>query len=332
MKTTITSMLWRGLGITLLVLLSQVQYSSGTANATLSTTACATGANYFEFQLNITNTSSASETLYINTPGTWRFNHGAGIVPTGTNTYSLTYISGTCDPILAPLFAVNGPTGYALSYTSGTRLMQSTFSNAVLGASGSAVTAPLNPGQTISAGKFRLTITNTNWVANTSVALTWVTTSGIVAYINSAQTTTALNTSTTRVLSTPCSMTTPQACSVTASTTSTNVSCFGGSNGSASVTGTGTSLSYLWSNGSTSTSISGLSAGSYSVTVTSAAGSGCSTSSSVTITQPSQLTASASAGSIACAGGSTSVTVSAAGGTAPYTGTGTFGSVAAGAE
>jgi hypothetical protein len=43
----------------------------------------------------------------------------------------------------------------------------------------------------------------------------------------------------------------------------------------------------------------------------------------------SQLVASASAGTIACNGGTTTVTVSATGGTAPYTGTGTF-TVAAG--
>ena len=51
---------------------------------------------------------------------------------------------------------------------------------------------------------------------------------------------------------------------------------------------------------------------------------GCSASNSVTVGQPAALTANASATPIACFGGSSTVTVTAAGGTAPYTGTGTY--------
>src|SRR5205823_8788620 len=47
-------------------------------------------------------------------------------------------------------------------------------------------------------------------------------------------------------------------------------------------------------------------------------------STTISITQPAALTASEAAGSIACNGGTTTVTVSASGGIAPYTGTGTF--------
>jgi hypothetical protein len=65
-----------------------------------------------------------------------------------------------------------------------------------------------------------------------------------------------------------------------------------------------------------------VSAGPYSFTVTDA--NGCTSTTSGTITQPTQLVASSSAGTIACNGGTTTVTVSAAGGTSPYTGTGTF--------
>ena len=65
-----------------------------------------------------------------------------------------------------------------------------------------------------------------------------------------------------------------------------------------------------------------VSAGAYSYTVTDA--NGCTSTTSGNITQPAVLNASASAGIIACNGGTTTVTVSATGGTAPYTGTGTF--------
>src|SRR6185436_19124704 len=60
----------------------------------------------------------------------------------------------------------------------------------------------------------------------------------------------------------------------------------------------------------------------YTFTVTDARG--CTASASVTITEPALLIASASAGTIACGGGTTSVTVTASGGTAPYNGTGSF--------
>ena len=50
----------------------------------------------------------------------------------------------------------------------------------------------------------------------------------------------------------------------------------------------------------------------------------CSKTISVTLTQPAALVAAETHGSILCNGGSTTVTVTATGGTAPYTGTGTF--------
>ena len=67
----------------------------------------------------------------------------------------------------------------------------------------------------------------------------------------------------------------------------TNVSCYGGNNGSATVSasgGTG-SLHYSWSNSATTTTISTLTPATYSVTVTDSFS--CSATSSVTITQPS---------------------------------------------
>src|SRR5205823_1041405 len=62
-------------------------------------------------------------------------------------------------------------------------------------------------------------------------------------------------------------------------------------------------------------------AGSYTFVVTDA--NGCTASTSITITQPTALSASRSSDLIACNGGTTTVTVTAAGGTAPYSGTGT---------
>ena len=62
-------------------------------------------------------------------------------------------------------------------------------------------------------------------------------------------------------------------------------------------------------------------AGTYSYTVTDH--NGCTATTTGTMTQPSALSASSSNTAILCNGGSSTVTVSATGGTAPYTGTGT---------
>jgi gliding motility-associated-like protein len=100
----------------------------------------------------------------------------------------------------------------------------------------------------------------------------------------------------------------------------TNVSCFGGNNGSASVNvtgGTGT-ITYAWScSPSTTNAASGLTAGACAVTVTDSAG--CTSVVNITITEPTALTLSATAtpGAI-CAGQTSTITGTGAGGTPGY--------------
>ena len=116
----------------------------------------------------------------------------------------------------------------------------------------------------------------------------------------------------------------PAAALTAALTSQVNVLCFGNATGSAVITPSGGTAPY-----SISPSQTGLAAGVYTFTITDA--NGCSITVDVTITEPAApLLASSSAGSIACNEGTTSVTVSATGGTAPYSGTGTF-TVSAGA-
>ena len=76
---------------------------------------------------------------------------------------------------------------------------------------------------------------------------------------------------------------------ITVNVTSSNVSCFGGSNGSvtASASGASGNYTYSWSPGGNGASISNLSAGTYTVTATSQ--NGCIGSSTVTITQPTSI-------------------------------------------
>ncbi|WP_164108667.1 MULTISPECIES: MBG domain-containing protein [Sphingobacterium] len=109
---------------------------------------------------------------------------------------------------------------------------------------------------------------------------------------------------------------------VASPSTHSNVSCYGGANGSAKVTVTGGTpgYSYSWApSGGTGATASGLSAGTYTVTVTDA--NACTTTQSFTITQPDALVATAGAQTdVSCNGGSNgSATVAVTGGIAPYT-------------
>jgi gliding motility-associated-like protein len=101
----------------------------------------------------------------------------------------------------------------------------------------------------------------------------------------------------------------------------TTVSCFGGSNGSASVSISGGTSPYTqsWSpSGGTGTTASGLTAGTYTVTVTD--NIGCIVTANATITQPPLLSASTVATPVTCfAGTNGTATVTATGGTSPYT-------------
>ncbi|MCF8424524.1 MAG: lamin tail domain-containing protein [Bacteroidia bacterium] len=119
--------------------------------------------------------------------------------------------------------------------------------------------------------------------------------------------------------------------------TSTNISCFGANNGTASAVLTGglaLNYGYNWfSNDGISTnnnptgdgtlSVSGLFPAQWVINTTvSGSNFGCYAEASVSITQPALLVASSISGSILCNGGSTNVTVSANGGTGVYVGTG----------
>ncbi len=116
--------------------------------------------------------------------------------------------------------------------------------------------------------------------------------------------------------STSTSVTVSQPTAVVASSVQGDaIACNGGST-TVTVSATGGTGSY------TGTGTFTVGAGTYNYNVSDA--NGCSTSTSITVTQPSQVSVSASAGTIACFGGSATVTVSATGGTGSYTGAGTF--------
>ncbi len=104
-----------------------------------------------------------------------------------------------------------------------------------------------------------------------------------------------------------------------ATISSTNVSCFGGNNGTASVTRSGGTpgYNYSWSPSGTGPNPTGLPAGQYTVVITDA--NGCTTVQTTNITQPLALNVSTTSSGSSCgssANGTASATPS--GGTAPY--------------
>lgn len=101
----------------------------------------------------------------------------------------------------------------------------------------------------------------------------------------------------------------------------TDVSCNGGSDGSATVQPNGGNLpyTYLWSNNQTTQTAINLMANSYTVTVTGSGGSGTATA-NVFITQPAAIVATTNVnGMLDCIQNSVAVTATASGGMGPYT-------------
>jgi gliding motility-associated-like protein len=138
------------------------------------------------------------------------------------------------------------------------------------------------------AGTYNVTITDANGCSNVQTALITQPSAGLTAMISN----------------------------------STNVSCFGGNNGNATVIASGgtSPYSYSWNTNpiQTSATATGLTAGSYNVIVTDS--NGCSISRPITITEPAGMSAAITAQTdVFCSGNSTgSATVTATGGTAPY--------------
>ncbi|MGN6495316.1 MAG: YDG domain-containing protein [Agriterribacter sp.] len=143
---------------------------------------------------------------------------------------------------------------------------------------------------------------------------TGATASGLAAGNSTVPITDANNCQTTKNFT----ITQPPAFTVT--TSQTNISCNGGSNGSATVNVSGGAGAYYYSwspSGGTGKTATGLTAGNYTVTITDA--NSCQTTRNFTITQPAAFTVTTSQTNISCNGGSNgSATVNVSGATGPY--------------
>ncbi|MBK7965339.1 MAG: HYR domain-containing protein [Bacteroidetes bacterium] len=111
---------------------------------------------------------------------------------------------------------------------------------------------------------------------------------------------------------------------LTSSCSATDATCFGHSDGSASVIATGGRgiYTYLWSNSTNSTSNPNIPSGTYTVTVTD--GNGCTSECVTIVSEPQIVSANISGSDVNCINDVTTITVVGTGGTAPYTGEGSF--------
>ena len=176
--------------------------SAGFAQSiSMSTANCVAMANEIQFDVFVTNTSAVS--LQLNSTAI-RLTHSAAILAGGTNTIVFSYVGNSDFSLLWP--PSNNP---AFIYTPATRLFRVSTSTAVY-LNGTTCAAPnIAVGETKTIGRFSLKNTAQNFVPGANVGLTW-STSGIVGYINCAQSPTTFNTAAgNTILSAPCAMAIP---------------------------------------------------------------------------------------------------------------------------
>jgi hypothetical protein len=270
-------------------------------------------------QTNVSCFGGSNGAASINTPtggaGGYTYNWTPG-TPTGDGTVSVTGLSATtytCTVtdangcVASQNFTVTQPT--AISVTPASQTNVSCFG-------GSNGAASINT-PTGGAGGYTY-----NWTPGTPTGDGTVSVTGLSATTYTCTVTDANGC----VASQNFTVTQPTAISVTP-VSQTNVSCFGGSNGAASIntpTGGAGGYTYNWTPGTPTgdgtTSVTGLTAGTYTVTVTDA--NGCTAAQSFTITEPAAISFTAAAQTnVACFGGNTgALTVNpATGGTGAFT-------------
>ena len=259
---------------------------------TLYTSNCTTTPNSITFDVYIVNNGSTTLGW---SDGSLQFTIDSTVFESYniTDDCTLAYVDGTSDFPLA--YSSDG--GHSEKYSASTRTIKIKLVSGYYEESlDNVVSLPENLPRRI--GRYILTNTTQNFVTGASVNLTWIDDS----YTYAGCTATGTNLthyfagSSTRSLTTPCSMTIASCAAATLSSSITNISCHGKNDGAIDLTASGgtSPLTYSWTKdadasfSASTEDISGLDAGTYNVTV-STTGDTCSASASYTITEPSAL-------------------------------------------
>jgi len=269
----------------------------------MSISNCAvTAPNEFQFDVFVTNLTATD--LHFNST-VIRVKHGTAILPTGTNTESWGYVGGSDFPLSFPLTYPQTGQGGTFTYNSTSKEFSISTLTGVY--NNLSCTAPLIPaGESKKLGRFVIH-NSQNFVAGQSVGLIWSgTTSATILYTACGTVTATYNTAGTRTLVTPCNLSTTTCATAAVASNTTSVTCFGGSDATATVTMSPTptvsSITYSVDGGAAQSAslvagafnLTGLTAGTHSVVISN---SGCSAvTASVTISGPaSALTHTVSA-------------------------------------
>ncbi|MBN4062453.1 T9SS type A sorting domain-containing protein, partial [Bacteroidales bacterium AH-315-I05] len=258
-------------------------------------------------------------------------------VLTATATVTDAICNGSCDGS-AIASANNGTSPFTYSWSNGqtgsiaTGLCAGTYSVTVTDVSGTTATATVIVNEPIalavsvsstdetSSGANDGTATATGSGATSPYSYSWsngATTSTISGLAPNTYNVTV--TDTNGCTSTGSAVVNAAGCALSTTTSTTDVSCNGGSDGSAVATTIGgSSYTYNWSDGQTTQTATGLAAGTYSVTVTEVF-DGCTDIVSITVNEPTALSLSISSSDETAPGANDgSATVTASGGTSSY--------------
>ena len=210
-------------------------------HVTMQMTNCVVTADEFQFDYMILN--DGDQPVKLNSAA-FRITHSPAIVPSGTHSYSLSYVGGSDFP---DAFLTPGVT-YNVSYTPATQLMQMVMSNGNYN-SITAVSIPIG-GPAKKVGRFSLKITSGSWTTGSAVGLSYHSNgNGIVVFLNGSTVSSIMNQTTPSIftLDTLCALTIPSSCGITSSASNiVPVTCYAGNNGSATVSLSNASIPVSW--------------------------------------------------------------------------------------
>ena len=214
---------------TLVLLFSLFQTAQAQQHVTMQFTNCAAvGANRYEFDVIVTNDGTVP-IKFNSVVIRWNYGNAPVLSPASP---APTYSWGNVSTSMGAGWGTSG------SYTHNATSRQCSFSSGTGFWPNSSVAPDLPIGTPVTLGRYYFQ-TSTSFTQGVLNQATWASTAGIVGWVNGSPTTSSLNTTTTRTLSTPCSiqLNVPSNTCPTAAAGSNiqNPACFGGT-GSADIT------------------------------------------------------------------------------------------------